>query len=150
MKSSTIVLLGIVTAFPPLAASAADDTEALFVRRIRPLFDEKCLACHGRDEAKIKGGLDLRTPASTLKGGGSAKPGLVAGRPEESPLFLAVTRKHDDWEPMPPKEADKLSAEQITWIKDWISGGAPWPDDARVRAVARPTSPDGRQRTAWR
>ena len=32
---------------------------------------------------------------------------------------------------MPPKEADKLTAEQIGWIKDWIVGGAPWPDEAR-------------------
>jgi mono/diheme cytochrome c family protein len=116
---------------------AAEDPEALFVRRIAPLFSEKCLACHGKDEAKIKGGLDMRTRASLLKGGDSEKPALVAGRPEESPLYLAVTRKHDDWEPMPPKEADKLYAEQVIWIKDWIAGGAPWPDDARAQAIAQ-------------
>jgi len=49
---------------------AGSDAESLFVRRVAPLFHEKCLACHGQDEAKIKGGLDLRTPAATLKGGG--------------------------------------------------------------------------------
>jgi hypothetical protein len=37
---------------------------SFFVRRIVPLFHEKCLACHGNDEAKIKGGLDMRTLAS--------------------------------------------------------------------------------------
>ncbi len=115
----------------------ADDAEALFVRRIAPLFHEKCLACHGKDEAKIKGGLDMRTRASVLKGGDSEKPALVAGKPEESPLYLAVTRKHDDWEPMPPKEADKLYAEQVGWIKEWIAGGAPWPDEARMQAIAK-------------
>ena len=126
------------------ALHAADEkAEQLFVRRIAPLFHEKCLACHGKDEAKIKGGLDMRTAASTLKGGDSEKPGLVAGKPEGSPLYLAVTRKHDDWEPMPPKEADKLSSEQIGWIKDWIAGGAPWPDDARVQVVAKANE------TAW-
>jgi len=119
------------------ALAATDDAEALFVRRIAPLFSEKCLACHGKDEAKIKGGLDMRTRASLLKGGDSEKPTLVAGRAEESPLYLAVTRKHDDWEPMPPKEADKLYAEQVGWIKDWIAGGAPWPDDARAQAIAK-------------
>jgi mono/diheme cytochrome c family protein len=117
--------------------AAAEDAEALFVRRIAPLFSEKCLACHGKDEAKIKGGLDMRTRASLLKGGDSEKPALLAGRPEESPLYLAVTRKHDDWEPMPPKEADKLYAEQTGWIKDWIAGGALWPDDARAQAIAK-------------
>jgi len=46
--------------------AAAEDAEALFVRRIAPLFSEKCLACHGKDEVKIKGGLDMRTRASLL------------------------------------------------------------------------------------
>jgi mono/diheme cytochrome c family protein len=119
------------------SALADEKAEQLFVRRIVPLFHEKCLACHGNDEAKIKGGLDMRTLASTLKGGDSEKPGFIAGKPEESPLYLASLRTHDDWEPMPPKEADKLYAEQIAWIKDWIAGGAPWPDDSRVKAIAK-------------
>jgi hypothetical protein len=130
----------LVASFFLLAASlpavADDSAELLFVRRIVPLFHEKCLACHGNDEAKIKGGLDMRTLASTLKGGDSEKPGFIAGKPEESPLYLASLRTHDDWEPMPPKEADKLYAEQMAWIKDWIAGGAPWPDDSRVKAIA--------------
>ena len=120
------------------SAPAADEqAELLFVRRIVPLFHEKCLACHGNDEAKIKGGLDMRTLEATLKGGDSKKPGFIAGKPENSPLYLAVTRQHDDWEPMPPKEADKLHAEQNGWIKDWIAAGAPWPDNARVQAIAK-------------
>ncbi|MEQ2005321.1 MAG: PSD1 and planctomycete cytochrome C domain-containing protein [Limisphaerales bacterium] len=119
------------------AAAADEKSEHLFVRRIAPLLHEKCLACHGKDEAKIKGGLDLRTLAATLKGGDSKKPALTVSKPEESPLYLAVMRTRDDWEPMPPKEADKLYAEQIGWIKEWIAGGAPWPDEARVRIIAK-------------
>jgi mono/diheme cytochrome c family protein len=128
-----ISVLGVVVP----SALADEKAEQLFVRRIVPLFHEKCLACHGNDEAKIKGGLDMRTLASTRKGGDSEKPGFIAGRPEESPLYLAALRTHDDWEAMPPKEADKLYAEQIAWIKDWIAGGAPWPDDSRVQAIAK-------------
>ncbi|MDP4585628.1 MAG: hypothetical protein NWT04_17075, partial [Verrucomicrobiales bacterium] len=112
----------------PLATLQAADPEHLFVRRIVPLFHEKCLACHGQDEVKIKGGLDMRSLASTLKGGDSETPGLIPGKPEESPLYLASLRTHDDWEAMPPKEADQLYSEQTAWIKDWIAGGAPWPD----------------------
>ncbi|MDB6005480.1 MAG: Planctomycete cytochrome [Prosthecobacter sp.] len=123
-----------------LAASSlhAEDTEALFVRRVWPLFQEKCLACHGNDEEKIKGGFDMRTPQSTLKGGESEKKSIVLGKPEESPLYLASTRQHEsDWEPMPPKEADKLYAEQLNWIKAWIAAGAPWPDEAKRNAIAK-------------
>lgn len=128
----------VVLTFIAATTGAAEETaEQLFVRRINPLFHEKCLACHGKDEAKIKGGLDMRTSASTLKGGDSKLPGFVSGKPEESPLYLAVTRTHQDWEAMPPKEADKLYAEQTGWIKDWIAGGAPWPDDSRVQAIAK-------------
>jgi hypothetical protein len=119
------------------SALADEKAEQLFVRRIVPLFHEKCLACHGNDEAKIKGDLDMRSLAAVLKGGESGEPSLVQGKPEESPLYLAATRTHDDWEAMPPKEADKLYAEQMAWIKDWIAGGAPWPDEARVQAIAK-------------
>jgi len=124
------------TAVSTLAAE--DAAELLFVRRIAPLFHEKCLACHGKDEAKIKGDYDMRSAASAFKGGESGEAAIVLGKPEASPLYLAVTRAHaDDWEPMPPKEADKLYAEQITWIKDWIAGGAPWPAEGRVQDLAK-------------
>ena len=135
MKTSVVMPLALLLA--NAVPSAADQAEDLFVRRIAPLLGEKCMACHGNDEAKIKGGLDMRTLASSLKGGESSKPALVAGRPEQSPLYLAVTRQHHDWEPMPPKDADKLNQEQVGWIKEWIAGGAPWPDPARVRAIAQ-------------
>ena len=135
MKPYFPVPLVLLLAF--VAPVTADQAEDLFVRRIAPLLQEKCMACHGNDEAKIKGGLDMRSLASSLKGGESNKPALVAGRPEHSPLYLAITRQHDDWEPMPPKDADKLNLEQVGWIKEWIVKGAPWPDLARARAIAQ-------------
>jgi hypothetical protein len=121
-------------------AVVAEDNSAelLFVHRIAPLMQEKCLACHGADEKNIKSGLDLRNPAGLLKGGDSKKTAVVAGQPEQSPIYLAVTREHtESWEPMPPKQADKLSAEQIGWIKTWISGGAPWPDEECVKEITK-------------
>jgi len=116
---------------------AADDPEALFVRRIQPLFSEKCLACHGQEEGKIKGGFDMRSREAVLTGGDSGEPGLVAGKPQESPLYLASTRAHDDWEAMPPKETDKLYAESLGWIETWIAGGAPWPDSTRAAEITK-------------
>jgi hypothetical protein len=81
----------------------------------------------------------MRKPwlTAVLKGGDSEVPALVAGKPGESPLYLAALRTHDDWEPMPPKEADRLSAEQIGWIKGWIAGGAPWPDESKQKEIAK-------------
>jgi len=131
-------MIGKALCFTLLIATSlqAEDAEALFVRRVWPLFQEKCLACHGNDEKKIKGGLDMRTLASTLKGGDSEQATLVPGKPDESPLYLASTRSHDDWEAMPPKENDKLTSEQLGWIKTWIAGGAPWPEEAKRTRIA--------------
>ncbi|MDO8629534.1 MAG: c-type cytochrome domain-containing protein, partial [Phycisphaerales bacterium] len=112
------------------------EAEAHFVRRVWPLLKEKCLACHGDDEAKLKGGLDLRSRAEMMFGGDSAKPAVIPGQPDASPLLLAVQRQSDDWKPMPPKDADKLYGEQIGWFKQWIAAGAPWPDAARQNQIA--------------
>lgn len=106
-------------------ATSKQTAEDLFQRRIQPLLKAKCLACHGDDAKDIKGGFDLRTRAGTLKGGESGEAAVVPGRPEKSPLYVAVTRK-DQALVMPPKENDKLSAEEIEWIRQWIAGGAPW------------------------
>lgn len=122
----------------PSSVLHAEDAEILFVRRVWPLFQQKCLACHGNDEKKIKADYDMRTLESTTQGGESGSRAITPGKPEQSPLYLASTRQHaDDWEPMPPKEADKLYAEQLTWIKDWITAGAPWPNEQRRNAIAK-------------
>jgi mono/diheme cytochrome c family protein len=119
-------------------ARAADvDAELLFVRRIAPLFSEKCLACHGNDEKKIKGGYDMRTREGTLRGGDSEQAAVVPGKPGHSPLLLAISRDHLEWEPMPPKEADALNEQQRIWVREWIAGGAPWPDETRAKEIAR-------------
>lgn len=117
-------------------ASAADDpAELLFVRRIQPLFSEKCLACHGGNAEDIKGGFEIRTQAALLKGGDSGEAAVVVGMPEKSPLYLVVTRQADDWPAMPPKDSEKLTDEQMEWVRQWIVGGAPWPDEARTRKI---------------
>jgi len=129
------------------AVMAADKVEAdvLFARKVLPLFKQRCIVCHGEDpKKKLKGEFDMRTRAVLLKGGESEEPSIVPGKPLQSPLYLASTRMHDDdWEAMPPKENDKLSAKEITYIKDWIAGGAPWPDEKRIAAILKEADPWG-------
>jgi len=127
------------------AATAAEKVAAdvLFARKVLPLFKAKCLACHGEDpKKKLKGDFDMRNRAGLLKGGESEGPSIVPGKPLQSPLYLAVTREHeDDWESMPPKENDKLSTVQVAYIKDWIAGGAPWPDVKRIAELLKQKDP---------
>jgi hypothetical protein len=103
------------------------DAERLFAERLLPLLKEKCLACHGNDEKKLHGKLDLRTRAAMLQGGESGQPALVPGQPEKSLLYVSVTRRNEDLV-MPPKENDRLSPEQVEWFRRWIAAGAPWPE----------------------
>ena len=118
--------------------------DVLFARKIQPLFKTKCLACHGEDPKKLKGELDLRSLAGLLKGGESEEPSIVPGKPEQSPLYLAVTREdEDDWSAMPPKENDKLTAKQVDYVKQWIVAGAPWPNAKRIVEIMRTPDPWG-------
>src|SRR5215211_3887206 len=114
---------------PPVVAGEPDelDGQRLFVNKIRPLFAEKCLACHGTKTDDIKSSFDLRTRESALRGGESGEPAIVPGKPEGSLLYQAV--RWDGLE-MPPKKNDRLSSEQIEFIRQWIAAGAPWADDA--------------------
>ncbi len=121
-------------------ALAQESSEELFVRRIGPLLQQKCYACHGAKAESIEGGLDLSGSTSALRGGESGEPAIGAGGPETSPLYLAATRTHDDWSAMPPKEAERLSAEQLDWLRIWIATGAAWPDQHRAAEVGRENS----------
>ncbi len=117
----------------PLVAQDSS-AELHFVRRIGPLLQSKCLACHG-DSAKIEGGLDLRTSESALRGGDSEVAVVVKGEPDKSPLYLAATRTHAQWSAMPPKDAEGLDQVQLMWLRDWIGFGAVWPSTERFAEI---------------
>lgn len=134
MRRASLILNCLLLTAAPLRAA---DEAALFLFKIEPLFKEKCLACHGQD-GKIKGGYDMSSKAGFFKGGDSEEAAVVSGKPDQSPLYLAIARQHEeDWKPMPPKENDKLSEEQVKWIRQWISAGAPWPDDVQRAELAK-------------
>jgi mono/diheme cytochrome c family protein len=132
MRVASSLLTLLLLAGPVAAQPVESDGEKLFRTQVLPLLKEKCFACHGDDPKEKKGGLDLRTLAAARKGGSSGKPAVVPGKPDESPLYLAVTRTSDNWVAMPPKENDKLSAAHVGAIHKWIAAGAPWPEKAEA------------------
>lgn len=100
----------------------------------RAVFQARCVRCHGGMEKR--GGLDLRTVASRLKGGKSG-PALVPGKPEESLLYKRIVSGQ-----MPPdKMAKDLAVELPTdaetdKIRAWIAAGAPEPEPVPVASDA--------------
>ncbi|MBN8248202.1 MAG: hypothetical protein J0L84_12250 [Verrucomicrobia bacterium] len=122
MKST---LPAIATAVAVLAsAQAAPD----FQKEILPLLESRCVECHGPD--KQKGKLRLDTLEAALKGGKDG-PALKAGDAAASPIIQRVSLPKDNDDRMPP-EGDPLTAEQVQALKDWIAGGAKWPEGVVV------------------
>ncbi len=148
LKAAAVAVCALSLSLSLKAAEALklsrSEAEALFVEKIRPLFKEKCLACHGDDEKKLKAEFDMRTLPGLLKGGESGVPGLVPGDPEKSPIYVSVTWRDEDLE-MPPKENDRLKPEQIERIRQWIAAGAPWSDAVKAGQWSDEPNKDGVQ-----
>ena len=90
-----------------------------FDRQVAPLLSEHCVGCHSGP--RPKGGLDLASAATTRKGGKHG-PAIVAGKPEQSPLWKRVADNE-----MPPRK--ELPAEEKANLKAWIASGARWGTD---------------------
>lgn len=93
---------------------------------IRPILSDKCLACHGPDANKREAGLRLDDPESAFKAlkEHPTAHALVAGKPQESAVFLRIT-SNDTTKLMPPLSSNlKLSSHEIDLIEKWIKQGA--------------------------
>lgn len=101
-----------------LSASAVD-----FTKDIKPIFTQKCYACHAVSKGKEKGDVALDTPeklAEVIKPGGH----IIPGDPSKSTLFLSVKLPDDDDEVMPPKGKNRLTPAEVTALETWIKEGA--------------------------
>jgi mono/diheme cytochrome c family protein len=142
--------------FVPLATaqeSARPNTDAPSFAEVRAIFVAKCLVCHGNDAKDLKGDYDLRTRDAALKGGESGEAAIVPGQPEKSPLYRAITWQ-DDAMQMPPKENDRLSAEQVAVVRRWIAAGVKWEEEGPVASGQKPAArgqrPDGKGGDSWK
>ena len=101
----------------------ADETgDVEFARDIQPLLANKCLNCHGPDDAE--GGLQLHLREKALDELDSGEHAIVPGKPDESELLHRVASDDPDLR-MPP-EGDALTAAEIETLRKWIAGGAKW------------------------
>ncbi len=123
---------------------------ARFEQGIQPLFIERCVACHGGEQPQS--GLDLRTLASTLRGGQHG-PVVLEGFSEKSILVRQLVSGV-----MPPEgAAERLSPEQVELIRGWIDEGnftdyvdsGDRLDRAFTEAEAPPVTPGDRQHWAF-
>jgi len=95
--------------------------EVSYYRQVRPIFQQHCQGCH--QPAKDQGGFIMTDYASLLKAGNSEKPGIVAGHPETSLVFLQITPQTGK-PPAMPKGKDPLIDHDVNLIRRWIAQGA--------------------------
>jgi len=67
--------------------AGAASVEEFWPSRVEPLLDKQCLKCHAG--VRQKGGLDLRSLETILRGGDRG-PAIIPGKPEESRLVQFV------------------------------------------------------------
>ncbi len=95
--------------------------DSFYARHLYPVFDAKCVSCHG--PSKVKGSLRLDTYDRLMRGGEDGAI-VIPGNPDRSTLFKRITLPKDDKKFMPSEGKPPLNPEEIAWIKAWIQQGA--------------------------
>ncbi len=126
-----------------------DSTSSLYQAAIAPVFQQKCVSCHGPD--KMKGDLQLNTPANILKGGKDGNILTVSANNDAillEKIHLPLT--HDDH--MPPEGKTQLTSEEIDLLNKWIRSGADFkmklndlPKDDSLYLLAKAVIPEPEQ-----
>jgi mono/diheme cytochrome c family protein len=102
---------------------------------VLPLLRQRCVECHGADQAK--GGLRLDSFAALVKGGEHG-PVVVAGRGGASSLVARMTLPSGNDERMPPDGKPSPTTDEIQLVRWWIDRGA-----AETTRVRDGVVPDG-------
>ena len=94
---------------------------SFYARRVAPLLETRCAACHG--EKRQKSDLRLDSFAAVLRGG---KQGAVIlpGDEKNSELVARISLPTSDDRAMPPSGKTPLTEDEKTVIKLWIAHGA--------------------------
>src|SRR4030095_11292116 len=106
--------------------------------QVKPIFNKKCIACHGGVKAKSNFSLLFREDA--MKAAKSGKYPIVPGYPGKSEMVRRITEK-DEEERMPYKH-EPLIKEEISILKKWIKQGAQWGEHWAYVPVKKPELPD--------
>lgn len=110
------LLCGLVVSAASAGIACAGDTldrAPDFQKDVLPIFEAKCIRCHG---AKRRGGkLDMRSLDSMLVGGESG-PAIKKGNARKSLLIELIHYKE-----MPPKkETPKVTMTELDLLRKWI------------------------------
>jgi mono/diheme cytochrome c family protein len=116
---SAISSISSISAISVLGQSRLAAAEASW-DNIHAILEARCTSCHG--DTKQKAGLRLDSPEWLAKGSHDGAV-VVAGQPAVSKIYTMAALPEDHEDRMPPK-GERLTAEQLTLLKQWIAEGA--------------------------
>jgi hypothetical protein len=117
-------------------ASCQQEDRVSFNEDIRPIFNAKCIGCHGG--VKQAGGFGLVFRENALRETDTGKFAIVPGRPGQSEIISRA--RHENEELRMPFDGPPLEEAEIELLERWIDQGAEWeehwaylpPDQAEV------------------
>lgn len=99
----------------PASSGGGSTVTVSFAKDVMPLLEKSCLGCHGGQ--RTSKGFSVKT-YDTLIAGGQSGAAIVPGDAANSNLVKLIQASKM------PKRGDKLTAEQLQLIIDWINAGA--------------------------
>src|ERR1700733_13295351 len=123
MRRKRILLVMLVLLLTVLVFTFSTHRNSIdFNSQVKPIFNKKCITCHGGVRRKANFSLLFRTEA--LSKAESGKYAIIPGDPDRSETIRRLTLK-DPEDRMPYKHAP-LSEDEIEILKKWIKEGAHW------------------------
>lgn len=120
---NTVKLLIIFSLF--MISACATEPLIGFQSDIRPILQNKCQQCHlpPNGSGYVKTGMNMTSYASLMKGTvyGSV---IIPGDSKRSVINKLVEGRAGSMMRMPHGEAEKLTAEEIEYLRLWVNQGA--------------------------
>lgn len=126
MGKRKLIVLGVAFFVVALVlfSLAKTDKQIDYSLDVKPIFNKKCIACHGG--VKQQGGFSVLFKDQALARTKSGKFAIIPGDPDHSELIRRITSNDPD-ERMPYKH-EPLTGQEIDILRKWIKQGAKWGD----------------------
>jgi len=130
--TSPLLLLALIGAPVALPCAGPEPPRDELWTKARDVLEARCLTCHGGE--RVKNGLRFSN-AETFRRGGDRGAVFDADHPEKSRLLEVIEYRNPELA-MPPD--GRLPDGEVEALRQWILGGAPWPEDPLSGQLSNP------------
>ncbi|MBL0356428.1 MAG: DUF1553 domain-containing protein [Chitinophagaceae bacterium] len=139
----SLIVLALVAVAATLYFLLPNKNKIDFNAQVKPIFNKKCISCHGGVKQQSNYSLLFREEA--LKKAKSGKYPIIPGDAAHSELVRRI--KETDAEERMPYKHESLSEDEIAILEQWINEGAVWGTHWAYVPVQQPAIPD--EKNSW-